>query len=78
MHDSPRFKLNASDLLKTMLFALMVGAAASLVWLMENAGLLDLGTWQPFVVAGIGSVLELVRRWLANNPPAPPAAKGKC
>lgn len=74
---SPRFKLNSTDFVKTLLFALMIGVAASLVWLTQNSGLLDLGTWQPFVVAGIGSVLELVRRWLANNEPPPPQTRIK-
>ena len=71
MDSSPRFSLNWHDVGRVLLFALMVGVAAAIVSLSQNLGLLDLGSLQAFAVAGLGTLLELVRRWLANHNPTP-------
>lgn len=69
---SPRFSLNFTDLGKVLLFGLMVGIAAMIVSVTNNLGVVNLGSWQPLVVAGLSTVLELVRQWLSNNDPNPP------
>ena len=72
---SPRFSLNFTDLGKVLLFGLMVGIAAMIVSVTNNLGLIQLGSWQPLVVAGLATVLEMVRQWISNNDPNPPKTK---
>jgi hypothetical protein len=62
-------KLNKQDLGKTGRTFLLVAVAAGLSWLLDNVAELNLGQWQVIAIAGITSVLDLIRRQMKNNKP---------
>ena len=67
MGGSTRFKLNVSDLGKTLIYGIVVGIAAGLTWLIENQGSVELGDFKLVVAGILATLLEMARRFLADN-----------
>ncbi len=60
-------QLKKEDVLKTVRTFALVAVAAGLGWLLENIADLNLGQWQVIAVAGLTTVLDLVRRLGKDN-----------
>jgi membrane protein DedA with SNARE-associated domain len=67
MNDSKKFQLNKSDVSALGKNALLVGAAASLTYAIENLDTLDLGTMGILFVPIVAVVLETAIKWIKDN-----------
>jgi hypothetical protein len=67
MNDSKKFQLNQSDVSALGKNALLIGAAASLTYAVENLDTLDLGTMGILFVPIVAVALETAIKWLKDN-----------
>ncbi len=67
MNDSKKFQLNKSDVSALGKNALLIGAAASLTYAVENLDTLDLGTMGILFVPIVAVALETAIKWLKDN-----------
>ena len=67
MNDSKKFQLNQSDVSALGKNALLIGAAASLTYAVENLDTLDLGTMGILFVPIVAVALEPAIKWLKDN-----------
>ena len=64
---SLRFKLNSNDLISILKGALIAGAGAGLIYAVEAFVKLDFGVWTGVAVALGGILINIIRKWLADN-----------
>ena len=67
MNDSKKFQLNKSDVSALGKNALLIGAAASLTYAVENLDTLDLGTMGILFVPIVAVALETAIKWIKDN-----------
>ena len=65
--ESKKFQLNGSDAKALGKNALLVGAAASLTYISQNLGNLDLGTLGVLIVPIVAVALDTGIKWLKDN-----------
>lgn len=61
---SEKYKLNKEDGLKLLKGAGIAGAGAVVVYLLEIVPNIEFGKWTPLIVAGMGILANLTRKWL--------------
>lgn len=59
-------KIDLQGLKKVGKGALIAGSGAALTYLTQNIGNIDFGQWTPIVVAGLGIVVNLLRKFLLS------------
>jgi hypothetical protein len=64
---SKSFSLDGTDLWKLIVGGLIVGAGAFLTSLTEGIEGVDFGEWTPHVTAGMAVLVNLARKFLADN-----------
>ena len=67
MNDSKKFQLNKADVSSLGKNAILVGAAASLTYAVENLDTLDLGAMGILFVPIVAVALETAIKWLRDN-----------
>lgn len=61
------FQISGEDLKKIGIGAVIAGLGALLIYAIEGLGRLDFGIWTAAVTALAGILVNLVRKWLADN-----------
>ena len=62
------FTLGREDWLKIGKGALIAGAGAGAIYLIQVVGGLDFGIYTPAVTALAGILVNAIRKWMANKP----------
>jgi len=62
------FTLAKDDWIKIFKGALIAGAGAGAVYLVQAIGALDFGLYTPAVVALASILVNALRKWMANKP----------
>jgi hypothetical protein len=66
MEGSPRFLLGSADVQKIIKGGLIALAGAGVVFMTNISGL-DFGAWSPTVGALAAIVINVLRKWIADN-----------
>jgi len=64
---SPQFKLDVMDLKSNAIIALLVGAGATLTYLLEWVQSSDFGSVTPVVVVAATWLIDLALKWAKDN-----------
>lgn len=64
---SPSKKLDEIDWLKLGRNGLLVGVSAAVTYLSQHLTGVDFGSWNVIIVPALSGLLDLIRRWLADN-----------
>lgn len=64
---SKKFNLDLSDVVRLGKNALLVGGAASITYVIQNLGELDLGDMGTLVVPIVALSLDTVVKWMKDN-----------
>lgn len=64
---SKKFNLDLSDVVRLGKNALLVGGAASITYVIQNLGELDLGDMGALVVPIVALSLDTVVKWMKDN-----------
>lgn len=64
MSDSPKYKLNTTDLKKIGVNGILVGVGATLAYFAGHLGELDLGIWAPLVVPAVTGLIDAAVKWV--------------
>lgn len=64
---SDRFELNKEDMWKVGKGLLVAAGGAALTYIAEVVTQVDFGSWTPVVVAGASVLVNLGRKWIANQ-----------